>query len=54
VDTTCLECGAPLTCDLGPDCWCARLPFRPMPAEAAGCLCPKCLAAPPPEEEREA
>jgi len=24
-------------------CWCAELPHIPMPLDAKGCLCPKCL-----------
>jgi len=24
-------------------CWCAEMPRVPMPTDAKGCLCPKCL-----------
>jgi hypothetical protein len=41
---TCLRCGAAMVCNPGPECWCAALPFQPMPASPAGCLCPSCLA----------
>ena len=40
---TCARCGAPMACNPGADCWCAELPFRPMPMEISGCLCRACL-----------
>jgi hypothetical protein len=40
---TCARCGTPIACNPGADCWCAALPFRPMPKDAAGCLCRACL-----------
>ncbi len=50
---SCVSCGAPLVCTPGPDCWCAALPFRPMPAAPPGCLCPTCLAATEPAPAAE-
>lgn len=43
METTCIACGAQLDCNPGPDCWCAQLPFTPMPEAPAGCYCPACL-----------
>ena len=43
MDIACAGCGAALRCDPGPDCWCAELPFQPMPAGPAACLCRACL-----------
>jgi hypothetical protein len=40
---TCARCGTPIECNPGADCWCAQLPFRPMPMDASGCLCRSCL-----------
>jgi hypothetical protein len=39
----CAQCGATLSCDPGPRCWCAELPFGRMPAAPSGCLCRACL-----------
>jgi hypothetical protein len=47
----CASCGATLRCDPGPDCWCARLPFQPMPEAPTACLCRACLRRP--RDERE-
>ena len=46
-EVRCGRCGASLHCviDDAGGCWCARLPSLPREAyaEAAGCLCEKCL-----------
>ncbi len=43
----CAHCGSPFHCgiDDAGGCWCAKLPPLPREAyaEAAGCLCEKCL-----------
>jgi hypothetical protein len=43
MEIRCAGCGAKLSCDPGPDCWCAELPFAPMPEAPTGCLCRACL-----------
>src|SRR5579864_7098244 len=47
METNCSRCGSSMTCGKGQgSCWCADLPHVvPMPAEPAGCLCPRCLQA---------
>jgi hypothetical protein len=43
MEIRCARCGATLSCDPGPSCWCAELPFEPMPTAPTGCLCRACL-----------
>jgi len=46
VETRCAQCGAAMTCKPEGGCWCAELPHVvPMPSDAEGCLCRKCLLA---------
>ncbi|MDB5409623.1 MAG: hypothetical protein JWL84_4535 [Rhodospirillales bacterium] len=42
-EVRCAGCGAPMSCDPGPDCWCVQLPFQPMPEAPTACLCRACL-----------
>ena len=55
MEIRCAGCGSTLECDPGQECWCAALPFRPMPEAPTGCLCRACLlgnrVAPEPDEE---
>jgi len=44
----CAQCGAPIDCRPGADCWCAALPFRPMPEGPSACFCRACLERQPP------
>jgi len=39
----CIHCGAAFSCNPGEKCWCAERPHKPMPKDAAGCLCPACF-----------
>jgi hypothetical protein len=39
----CARCDASIECNPGPDCWCAALPFLPMPNNDERCLCAACL-----------
>jgi ribosomal protein L34E len=41
----CPQCGALLSCNPGPNCWCNQLPHtHPIPHDATtSCLCPTCL-----------
>jgi hypothetical protein len=50
--TKCARCGAEMRCDPGGQCWCVELPFRAMPEAPEACLCPACLAAEPPADQR--
>jgi hypothetical protein len=43
METRCARCQAPMSCNPDGDCWCAKLPRIPMPADASGCCCPDCL-----------
>ena len=45
METQCARCGEAMSCKPEGGCWCAELPRVPMPAEAKGCLCEKCLRA---------
>jgi hypothetical protein len=45
VETRCAQCGAAMTCQPEGGCWCAELPPIPIPSDAKGCLCEKCLRA---------
>jgi hypothetical protein len=44
----CPRCGTSFCCERDGDCWCAKLPPRPMPLGAASCYCPSCLETIPP------
>jgi len=43
METKCSQCGAEMICLPEGGCWCAEMPRVPMPTDAKGCLCPKCL-----------
>ena len=44
METRCVRCNAPMTCNPGGSCWCKDLPpVMPMTADSAGCYCPSCL-----------
>jgi hypothetical protein len=43
VETRCVRCNAPMTCNPEGECWCAQFPPGPLPADAKACFCPDCL-----------
>jgi hypothetical protein len=47
----CIGCGALFQCRPGPDCWCTKRPFHPMPENASGCFCPACFDGSAPEDQ---